>query len=99
MDNLNDLDDADDHRAYFDNDDDRCVSSEDDNEDPLLTQPPSLRYTTRDAERVPFLDSVCCVIDNVSAFFDTTTWSTPPLRHHQLSSQTMCPPGYVMNCD
>ncbi len=70
LDDLNNLDDDNDNdrRASFNNDEDRCVSSDDDDEDRLLTQPPSLCNTTRDAERVPFFDSVRRVIDNESAF-------------------------------
>ena len=41
------------------------LSSDDDDDDQYLTQPPSLLNTFRIDERVPFLDSVRRVIDNI----------------------------------
>ncbi len=81
VDNLNNLDDNNDDRHVSSNDDNDCrASSEDDDNNPLLTQPPSLRNTTHDAERVPFLDSVRRVIDNESDFnFSNEVDYTPPM--------------------
>jgi hypothetical protein len=45
---------------------DRRASSDDD--EPLLTQPPSLHNSVRRDDTIPFLDSVRRVIDNESAF-------------------------------
>jgi hypothetical protein len=62
----------------LDDEDDRRVSSDDD--EPFLTQPPSLRNSIRNAETTPFLDSVRRVIDNESEFNyrNQVEYTSPP---------------------
>ena len=79
LDALDDDDNNNDDRRVSSDDDDDFRASDDDDDEPLLTQPPSLHNTTRDAKRVPFLDSVRRVIDNESDFnFSNEVDYTPP---------------------
>ncbi len=81
---LDDLYDEVDRRASSDVDNDDPFAEDGDDDEPFLTQPPSLHNSVRNAEsRVPFLDSVRRTIDNELDFnlrndVEYTNPPTPP---------------------
>ena len=92
---LDDLDDEVDPRVSSNEDDDKDDDGDnkDDNDkpfaeegnddEPFLTQPPSLYNSVRNAEPIPFLDSVRRTIDNESDFNlrNEVEYINPPHHH------------------